>query len=476
MYLFADNTESEKNMKRNDSQSSHSTLSSDSASPQLRHHKLKNRKSELIKRQSMFPPTEVRANVAGMEEPDCTLIGYRKLNSNSLSVTSVPIVELGTLQSEESEAQDRFDRGHTTLSNAVSVPVLHGKSLLSIPVSGSMPDLSDKTSSSFPRKLSAASVNGTGSEPTLSTKSSDPAARVTYLDFKNMAPNAVSRCSTERASNYTASGYLAEGSKTGDLMTSILLEVSKNSETSSNGSQSTSNVAIENGYLSSRSSDFDKSPLGDSDDGTAALDVSAVHEQVLLNKHRVAQPYRDESPIELDENCDLRSGETPTAWCEVNDVPNNQENQRLAHGSSIDVSDTSNTADTLQNIGSSTMVGLVNSRDADDQTVEVKYTINELLKEELQRNSVPSRDVTYAGDATVTEPSTLPTLPASKRIGMARQSYGRQLHSASQTSLARRRPHSVMVTSSSNPELSSSLEAFRVPEKLVSPVDESMVA
>ena len=468
MYLFVDNREPEKAMKRNDSQSSHSTLSSDSASPQLRHHKLKIRKSELIKRQSMFPPTEVRANVAGMEEPDCTLIGYRKLNSNSLSVTSVPIVELGTLQSEESEARDSF-RGHTPLSGAVSVPVLYGKSLLSIPVSGSMPDLSDKTSSSLPRKLSAPSVNSAGSEPTLSAKSSDPA--VTYLDFKSMAPNDASRCSSERASNCTGSGGLSEASKTGDLMKSILLEVSKNSETSSNAS--TSNVAIENGYLSSRSSDFDKSPLGDSDEGTAELDVRAVHEQVLINKHRVAQPNRDESPMELDENFDSRSGETPTAW-EVRDLPNRGVNQRLAHVSSIDVSDASNTADSLQSIGSNIKVG-VNS--SDDQNDDHKYTVNELLKEELERNSAPSRDVTCAGDAAVTEPNaTLLATPASKRIGLARHSYGRQLHSASQTSLARRRPQSVMVTSSSNPELALSLEAFRVPEKLVSLVDESVVA
>ena len=467
--MYTDNREPEKAMKRNDSQSSHSTLSSDSASPQLRHNKLKNRKSELIKRQSMFPPTEVRANVAGMEEPDCTLIGYRKLNSNSLSVTTVPIVELGTLQSEESEARDSF-RGHTPLSGAVSVPVLYGKSLLSIPVSGSMPDLSDKTSSSLPRKLSAPSVNSAGSEPTLSAKSSDPA--VTYLDFKSMAPNDASRCSSERASNCTGSGGLSEASKTGDLMKSILLEVSKNSETSS--SASTSNVAIENGYLSSRSSDFDKSPLGDSDEGTAELDVRAVHEQVLLNKHRVAQPNRDESPMELEENSDSRSGETPSAWGEVSDMTNSEENQRLAHVSSIDVSDASNTADSLQNVGSSTKM---NSRDTDDQNADHKYTVNELLKEELERNSAPSRDVTCAGDAAVTEPSaTLLGTPASKRIGLARHSYGRQLHSASQTSLARRRPQSMIVTSSSNPELASSLEAFRVPEKLVSPVDESVVA
>ena len=485
--MHTDAKESEKKVNRNDSQSSHSTLSSESASPQLRHNKQKNRKSELVKRQSMFAPTEVRANVAGIEKPDCTLIGYRKLNSNSLAVTSVPVVELGTLQSDETEPPKDDVNLHSTLHNAVSVPFLHGRSQLNMSVSGSMPDLTDKTSSSFAPKLSGTSAPNTGSEPSLSKNSSNAKAGITYLGFKKMVPGENLGSSSSRGSNGVGLGYLPEVMKSGDLMESILLEVSKNGECSS--STSASNNAMENGYLSSRSSDLDKSPLGDSDENTTGVSVRAASEQLLINKHRIAQMSNDESPNESEEasenppdvvDLQMHNGSTPTAWGEVSNTQDVQDDHGVVNVSSIDLSEVSNATDSLRNNGT-TAEACISSKESDNENRSDNYTVNELLKEEMllsQRNNVLSQDVTCTGDASVTEANVLPALaatPASKKIGMAH--YSRQLHSTSQTSLttAKRRPYSMIATSASNPELSSSLEAYRLPEKLVSPVNEAIV-
>ena len=470
--MLTDQKESDKKVNRKDSQSSHSTLSSESASPQLRRGRQKNRKSELIKRQSMFAPTEVRANVAGIEEPDCTLIGYRKLNSNSLSVTTTPtpVVELGTLQSDEAEAAGDVDL-HTTLHNAISVPILHGRSQLNIPMSGSMPDLSDKTAS-LSQKLSGSSVPTTGSEPSLSNSSID--ATTSSLGFKRLA------LGESKSSNEMGSGCIPEVMKSGDLMESIMLEVSKNGDLSS--STSTSNNAIENGYLSSRSSDFDKSPLGDSDESTTGVSVSAVSEQVLINKHRVAQMNFDESLSESQEavedstvtDTQPQNGAVPTAWGEVSEPTDTNDNQEVVHVSSVDLSEVS---ESLDNVETRAQVETNSTR------IDGMCTVSELLKEELlfsQRNNALSHAVVCSGDTVVTESDVVVTTavtPASRRIGMAHHSYNRQLHSASQTSLtaAKRRPYSVMATSASNPELSSSLEAYRLPEKLVPLVDDAVV-
>ena len=476
--MLTDQKESDKKVNRKDSQSSHSTLSSESASPQLRRNRQKNRKSELIKRQSMFAPTEVRANVAGIEEPDCTLIGYRKLNSNSLSVTTTPtpMVELGTLQSDETDAIGDVEL-RATLHNAISVPILHGRSQLNIPMSGSMPDLSDKTAS-LSQKLSGSSVPTTGSEPSLSNSSSD--ATTSSLGFKRLT------LGESKSSNEMGSGCIPEVMKSGDLMESIMLEVSKNGDLSS--STSTSNNAIENGYLSSRSSDFDKSPLGDSDESTTGVSVSAVTEQVLINKHRVAEMNFDESlseaqePVEDSTATDTQpqNGAVLTAWGEVSEPTDTKDNQEVVHVSSVDLSEVS---DSLDNVETRAQVEINSTRTDGDNRRTGMCTVSELLKEELlfsRRNNELDHAVVCSGDTVVTESDVVVTTavtPASRRIGMAHHSYNRHLHSASQTSLtaAKRRPYSMIATSASNPELSSSLEAYRVPEKLVPLVDESVV-
>ena len=153
---------------------SSSSYSGDSSSPKFRRSAklkfIKNVRPDSLKRPSMVNNSEGKGNVA-YEQTDCTLVGFRKLDTSSLPVESASTYELGTLGAADLPGANTPGVPLNALYNAVSMPTLLGKGHLDMANSGSMPELCTSASlkGTVAPDLVTSAQNGadSGSEPDL---------------------------------------------------------------------------------------------------------------------------------------------------------------------------------------------------------------------------------------------------------------------------------------------------------------------
>ena len=230
-----------------DSRSDQSSNFSDENSPKFKRaskfNLIKNIKLETIKRPSAqaTPNSGVATNVAGMNPTGATLVGYKKINSD----TSAPIVELGTLSPNPSLSSKRF----TTI--AASMPSLPGSNPSHLNLSGSMPDLC-RTSSLKDTNLVR--------KPDLfqASHSISESSTETTRERSMTLPDDLS------SSNNSNQGKVVEGVSDLEKVTPISLSVS------SSDSSLSQEGALQNGYLpgseeNSLQSCTDKQTLGAGD-------------------------------------------------------------------------------------------------------------------------------------------------------------------------------------------------------------------
>ena len=136
-----------KSKSNRDSQFSvNSSASQDSLSPKNKRSSMqkfiKNVRPESFKRPSSYLSNACIEGQVALEQTDCTLVGYRKLDQN----TTLPSVELGTLNNTDEPLAGCGAMLHPCLYNAVSMPTLFGQGHSAITNSGSLPELVSKSS------------------------------------------------------------------------------------------------------------------------------------------------------------------------------------------------------------------------------------------------------------------------------------------------------------------------------------------
>lgn len=235
-----------------------SVNSGDSSSPRLRRSKLKlikNLKPDIIKRPSSFIVSENNPStgtVAGItaKKPDCTLVGYRKMNQDQ------PTYELGTLSPTSPVGIIGADpASKTSLYATASMPTLLAKSHANLTQSGSMPELSARaTYPSNPELMAAMHAAGYSEDLTSDLTLGRDDLRSNIL----MGERSVRSVPIPNGADPTLGSALSSDSSPSD-------------------SSSTNPAHIENGYYSSPSDTNSKSSSSDSS-GLKSDQLTGDHE------------------------------------------------------------------------------------------------------------------------------------------------------------------------------------------------------
>lgn len=381
---------------------------------------IKNVRPESLKRPSSYINVDEQVAV---DKPDCTLVGYRKLDH--INAVPTPPVELGTLNVSVVSQPPLSGYGvapHPFLYNAISLPTLVGQTHPPINCSGSLPDLALNTSPMQPPRWSKIDKMS----KVASDSSCGSSSEVEGSFNADESSETVVNCCAGRDETLKAEG---DGESTLKCLTAMpgdssLVEMSDGvggigkgvfdcvvSGGENEGHVSAGVCDVGDGAVGKRVECLETdSAAGESCCDGASLSTSSNH-MLVMEQSNSGNNQTNEDSAECRRNVGQRYAEM---------APN-----ELVDGSYFPVNDRSESADNVTSSSS----GVVFDCDVDGG-LSGHCTVLELIKEEYERSQTEGRTSSNASslsDRNVTTKSKDPAKEESEENGSCAASGGRSL-------------------------------------------------